>query len=1068
MRLVRSLSTFGDLGIVAASRSMLYNSARPKLTQKYERAILMSRLPAVHEGMLQQPKSEGILAVPVGTPEWFAWLDTTRSFTFEGAGGSFTARHEERSGRRFWYAYRQQEGVLRKTYLGRSADLTLQRLEQAAATLAQADGRQARASAPSSRAHSHIHTHAHDHASHHTQAEWSMPLIATKIAMPPPVPALIERPQAVAHCLECLERPCTIISAPPGFGKTTLLLMACEQVRLRGWRVAWLSLEEAEQDPVRFWSYTLAALDAAYPGVSTLARRLLETLHPAPIEQGLTALVNALADIETPLVLVLDDYHRAATPASDQGLAFLIEHAPATLHLVITTRAEPALPLSRLRAQGRIAELHTADLRFSAEEAGRFLRETMRLALPQEQLARLSGQAEGWVAGLQLAALSLRDQGNQGDTLDIPATAATTPRYIADYLIAEVLDHQPPEVQAFLLQTSVLERLIGPLCDAVTGCSDSAAMLVRLMQAHLFVTPLDAGQTWYRYHHLFAEVLRERLARTAPDTLRLCHRRAAAWLREQGMTGEAIRHLIAAKAYDEAAALIEAESDRLTMHGEIASLGRWAHMLPRDVMLAHPNLAVLSTTSLILRGEGTDAVLLLDDLERRLARNEEEASEVQGEIAVIRALMTLIAGDFIKGAALAGEALRQLRPESQLLRGLALWIVNIVGVMGDEDLAETSQALTGMVEESLRAGNVLVAFIGLITRAGIEVYQGRLHRAAQTCRETLRLVPRMDGQELPITAMAYCLLGEIRREWNDLAGAEDDLRHALAVAGPLSSAEFVNDGLVSLAMVQAAHGNFDEALATFEELRHLIHTQQLAAWDAIQMEIMWVRVLLAQGNVAEAAHWAEMLRRNRQQQHPNTTFQLLRELEDLSLTRVALAEGHLDGVITTLEALCKAARSAGRMRNLLDARMLLARARWMSGEGETALCDLDAALALAAPEGFARVFLDEGEPMADLLEKYVASYPLRTREHAYAHKLLAAFGRSVAPSASDPISITLSPRELDVLRLLAAGSSNEQIAKELVVALSTVKWHVANIYRKLGVAGRVQVITRARELHLIA
>jgi LuxR family maltose regulon positive regulatory protein len=992
----------------------------------------MSRLPAVRNGMLHTALREAL--TQVGTPEWFVWLQEARSFTYAGAAGTFTARHEERSGHRFWYAYRQRDGALRKSYLGRSRDLTLQRLEQTAQVLGHTDS---------------------PRSSDNAADGWSAPLITTKIAVPQPGLSLASRPAVVARCLERCERPCTIIAAPAGFGKTTLLIMASEQLTKRGWKIAWVSLEETEQDPVRFWMYALAALDGAQPGISATSLRLLQTPRPLPMERALTVLINELATATTPIVLVLDDYHRAATQASDAALTFLIEHAPTTLHLVVATRSDPALPLARLRAQGRIGELHATDLRFSVDEADRFMRETMHISLPDDQLARLEERTEGWVAGLQLAALSLRDQASMQNLV---ADTSTAPRYIAEYLIDEVLEHQPEDVQAFLLQTAPLERLCGPLCDAVTGRTDSAAMLARLMQAQLFVTPLDTARTWYRYHHLFSEVLRERLERAAPGALEQCHRCAAAWLQQEGMIGEAIRHLIAAQAFIEAAPIIEGETDRRVLRGEIAGLVAEVRALPRDVLLRHPHLSVLFAAGLLLQGIPSEATAWLDTLERHLTERRALSVEIGGEIAVIRALLLLWAGDVASGAALAREAVMQLSPANQLLRALALWLTNIVGVLGEDDLSEAERTMSEIADESLRAANTLVALLALVTKADIEVYQGRLHRAAQTSREALRLVPHANGQDHPVAAMAYCLLGEIRREWNDLDGAEGELRHALAIG----NVDIMVEGPISLAMVQSARGRFEEALAPLEE----IPVRQLSPWDVTQIEVARVRVLIAQGQLAEAARWAEACQRSRQEHCPISALALFREMEDLALARVVLAQKRPGAVVAPLEDLCARATRAGRLRNVLEARMLLARARWISGEIDAALRDLDTALALAAPEGFIRVFLDEGESLADLLAHYISVRP-PSSERAHAHRLLVAFGRAHEPSALSR-SIRLSPRELDVLRLLATGRSNEAIATELVVALSTVKWHVAQIYRKLGVTGRVQAVTRSRELHLIA
>lgn len=388
------------------------------------------------------------------------------------------------------------------------------------------------------------------------------------------------------------------------------------------------------------------------------------------------------------------------------------------------------------------------------------------------------------------------------------------------------------------------------------------------------------------------------------------------------------------------------------------------------------------------------------------------------------------------------------------------------GVAGADDLTDVSQKITEIAEESLRAGNLLVAVIALVTQASIEMYQGRLHSAAQTCREGLRLSQHTGGNELPSMAIIYCVLAEIRREWNDLDGAENDINHAKEIGLYPHYSEFLNDGLVSLALIQAERGRGDEALATCEEIRHEVKTQRLASMDMRQMEVVRVQILLMHGHVSEAVRWATEHEQRRKEHDPLNEMLVLRVDEDLALARVALAQGHTDQVIAILEDLCAHAERSGRLHNVVEGKMLLARARWAAGEIDAAMRDLDASLAIAAPEGFMRIYLDGGEQMADLLAGYVASrVPSPERTHAL--KLLAAFGRAVDPPAHS-VSITLSPRELEVLRLLATGHSNEAIASELVVALSTVKWHVAQIYRKLGVRGRVQAIARARDLCLIA
>lgn len=989
----------------------------------------MSRLPIVRDGLLIS--TPGATPIAVGSAEWFDWLNgEARSFAFENEQGTFTARREVRAGGQFWYAYRRKAGQLHKVYLGRSVDLDDEHLDEAARALASES-----VARPETR----------------WNATTTPPMIATKITIPQPGLALISRPAIMTRCLEAIDHPCTIVTAPAGFGKTTLLIMASEELKARGWAIAWVTIEEAEHDPVRFWRYLLDALDKAIPGVSGTARQLIATPRAFANEHITTLLINALAMSTQPVALILDDYHRAANPKSDLALSFLIEHAPATFHLVVTTRADATFPQPRLRAQGKIADLHASDLRFTIDEAGRFLRETMHLALDPEDIAQIDERTEGWVAGLQLAALSLRDQAALPDRL-------TPPRYVAEYLIEEVLKHQPEDVQSFLLQTCVLERLSGPLCDAITGRNDSTALLAKLMQAQLFITPLDAGHTWYRYHHLFADVLRERLTRTAPDLATTCHRRAATWMQEAGIINEAIHHLIAARCLDEAATLIEGEGDRLIFSGEVAGVAAWIHLLPREVLLWHPHLCILFAAGLILRGEASEATNWISALEAHLHQHAIFSSTIDGEIAVVRSILSLFSGDFVEAATLARRAIDQLATDDHLLRLLAIWLVNITGIIYNEDLNSINRRMHEMFEESISSGNILVAYFAKITRANIEMQQGYLQQALHSCQEAERLAKYPN---IMMTSLSNCLIGEIRRERNDLDGAETLIRQALALTLYPNNSEYIIDGLISLAKIHAEHGRSDEALATCEEIRQLIKTQHLAAVDLDQMEVVRVHVLIMLGHLREAEQWANERMHLREM---GKGFPMYRDIEDIALARVALTQGRATEIIEPMEDICARAEHNGRNRYMLEARALLSRTHWVTGACDAAWRELDSVLTFAASEGFVRLFIDEGEQMADILVGYCANRP-PSRERSYALKLLTAFGRTITV---DPLANPLSPREFDVLRLLATGRSNDAIADTLIVARSTVKWHITQIYRKLGVNGRVQAITRARELRLIA
>ncbi|HET9980811.1 MAG TPA: LuxR C-terminal-related transcriptional regulator, partial [Ktedonobacterales bacterium] len=464
-------------------------------------------------------------------------------------------------------------------------------------------------------------------------------------------------------------------------------------------------------------------------------------------------------------------------------------------------------------------------------------------------------------------------------------------------------------------------------------------------------------------------------------------------------------------------------------------------------------------------------------LEQRYSGANPLPEAMRGELDAVRAFLQLWSGDIAGGAARAQQALRRLPPDERLLRMLTIWMSQVIGLFGEGNLAEAERSVSVVAEDSRRSGNMLVAFIALVTKASAQIYRCRLRDAAETCEEALRLLPEHGKVEVPMAAMAYCLLGEIRREWNDLDTAETLLRRALTISENLGSPEYINDGLIYLGQVLLARGQYDEALATFERIRTMVRARQLAPWDLTQMEIMRARALIARGDLEDASRWAEARLRMRQRGDvgPTPPLAFMNDLEDLSIARIFLARGDADAATTILEPVRARAMETEQWRNLMEARMLLALAHAQTGATDAALCELDAALTIAAPEGFVRVFLDEGESLADLLERYLASQPRESstapraapgaREHA--RRLLAAFGRAVE-STPGALAETLSAREIDVLRLLAQGHSNEAIASDLVLALSTIKWHVAHIYRKLGVRGRVQAVARARELRLIA
>ena len=566
--------------------------------------------PVVRGGTLiyQQDDHEQMLVVE--TAAWFAWLATASTFAFTSDTGTFTARKERAGNQRggwYWKAYRTQHGKHSSLYLGKTETLTLERLNAVAQVLSDSSNKDAGRAADEGSL-----SPAREEAKRRvTTTKHADPLLATKLYVPRPPLQLVYRPRLVERLQQTMERRLTLIAAPAGFGKTTLLSAWLQDAPVSP---AWVSLDNGDDDPTRFWSYTLAALDTVRSGLGAIGLPLLQSPQPPPLEIILTAVINHLETLPGELVLVFDDYHVITAQPIHASVTFLLEHLPAHLHLVIATRADPPLPLARLRSKGQLVEIRSTDLRFTREEATSFLSQTIGTEISTEDITALETRTEGWIAGLQLAALSL--QGRQ-DTSQFMQAFTGTHRFVVDYLTQEVLARQPADVQSFLLQTAILERLCGSLCEAVTGEPEGQAMLERLEEANLFLLPLDDERRWYRYHQLFAEMLRQRLQRVQPDRVALLHQRASAWYAQHELIREAVHHALAAPDFAQAARLVEQAFNALVRRGEIATLQRWAAALPDELVRSNIELSVLQGWLLFVRGKHDAAELHLQDIERR-------------------------------------------------------------------------------------------------------------------------------------------------------------------------------------------------------------------------------------------------------------------------------------------------------------------------------------------------------------------------------------------------------------------------------------------------------------------
>ena len=908
-------------------------------------------------------------------------------------------------------------------------------------------------------------------------------LLDTKLYLPRSPRGLVPRPRL----RERLDRGATstlmLVSAPAGFGKSTLLaewLTAGPAAPDDERSAAWLSLDRGDNNPVAFWTYVIAALRTMAPRVGARALALLQETQPAPIETVLTTLLNDLADVAGDLVLVLDDYHLIDAPDLMAGMAFLLDHAPPGLHLVIAGRADPPLPLARLRARGQLVEVRAADLRFTPEEAVAYLNGAMGLDLTEADVAALEGRTEGWIAALQLAALSMQ---GRDDVSGFIAGFAGDARYVVDYLVEEVLQRQPDTVQGFLLHTSVLDRLSGPLCDAVTGDGGGRAMLENLDRGNLFLVPLDDRRRWYRYHHLFADVLRARLLDEQPDHIPELHRRASDWYEANGERAVAIDHALAAADFDRAADLVELAAPTLQRLRQEGTLRRWMESLPDEQFRVRPVLSNDYVGSLMSTGqfEGIepylqnaerwlDAVSAADGRGRQdrpadlVVVDEDRFRTLAVSVAVHRAGQALMLGDAAGCIAHAQRALDLAGADDHLGRAAGSALIGLAS-WGTGDVMAAQAGYTESWKHMQRAGHIADVFGLAVTLGDLHVVQGRLGDAMRTYEEALRLAVEQGGSVLRGTADMYVGMAAVHRERDDLPAATALLLRSQELGEHLGLPQNPHRWRVAMARVREAEGDLEGAATLLAEAER-VYAGDFSP-DVRPIAAMRARVLIAQGRWADALVWA----RDRGLSVDDEVG-YLREFEHMTLARALLARCRseraapsLDAAVGLLQRLLPAADRGGRTGSVIEILVLQALAQQLRGDVPAAMVPLGQALTLAEPEDYARVFLDEGPPMADLL----AAAAQRGTARDYVRRLLAAAG-DIGPARStsaETLTEPLSGRELDVLRLLGTDLGGPEIARELVLSLNTVRTHTKNIYAKLGVNNRRAAVRRAQELDLL-
>jgi LuxR family maltose regulon positive regulatory protein len=941
-------------------------------------------------------------------------------------------------------------------------------------------------------------------------------LLKTKLYIPPLRPNLVARPRLIERLNQGLQlgHRLSLISAPAGFGKTTLVTEWLSKLPKRvsitpspthsltptplhpptRSPIAWLSLDEGDDDLTRFLAYLVAALQSIELTIGEGALAMLQSPQPPPTEAILTALLNDIAAFPEDFTLVLDDYHLidsrpidastsgGALTSVDRALAFLLEHLPPQMHLVVATREDPNLPLARLRVRGQLTELRAADLRFTPDEAAGFLNRAMGLNLSAEEIAALETRTEGWIAGLQMAALALQGLSMQGrdDTSAFIQAFTGSHHFVLDYLVGEVLQRQPEHVRDFLLQTSILDRLSGPLCEAVTGQQDGKGTLEALERGNLFVILLDDKRQWYRYHHLFADVLGARLMEELPDQVPTLHERASEWYEQDGSPADAIRHALAAGDFERAAGLVELAWPAMDWSFQSDAWLGWVKALPDELVRARPVLCVGYAWALLNIGQLEAGEQRLRDAERWLDTiddrdelpkvrpagmvvvDEEQFGSLPASIASARLYYAQTLGDAAGTVKYARRALdllpegdHQERGRVAVLLGLAYW--------ANGDLDEAHQSFVDAMADFQLAGNILYAISFTFILADIRLTQGRLREAISTYERSLQLAADQGEPELQGTAYLYLGLSELYRELGDLDVARQYMLRSEELGD--QSEVYQYRWCRAQARIKEAQGDLDSALALLDEAKRTLDYKNPIP-DVRPIVALKTRLWVAQGRLPEAIEWAR-----ERGLSVDDELSYLREFEHATLARVLMAQYKSDRVehsihdaMGLLERLLKAAEEGGRMGSVIEVLIVLALARHVSGDTPRALDALERALTLAEPEGYVRIFLEEGSIMEALLQE-AAKQGVAPN---YISRIRAAFQElEDKETIPQPLIEPLSERELEVLKLLGTELTGPEIARELMVSLNTMRTHTKNIYSKLGVNNRRAAVRRAEELYLL-
>jgi LuxR family maltose regulon positive regulatory protein len=924
-------------------------------------------------------------------------------------------------------------------------------------------------------------------------------ILQTKLSIPPVRTDLVQRQRLFEVLNQGLQRKLTLVSAPAGFGKTTLLMA---WTRICGRPVAWLSLDDGDNDPVRFLAYLIASLRKID---AEIGKDLLEKLasprfsDPDSLfshEDLLAGLINRLDEIAESFVFILDDYHVISAQPVHETMGFLLDHLPTQMHLVIASRADPPLPLARLRGRGQLNELRLSDLRFTDEEAGSFLKKIMGLDLRPEQLSALTHKTEGWIAGLQMAALSM--QGREDLSSFIGAFTGSN-RFILDYLIEEVLQRQPSLIQDFLLKTSILEQLSGPLCDYVLGDGsqraeeetlisplyplfrNSQAVLEHLDQANLFIVCLDDQREWYRYHRLFSDLLHKRLYQTWPDLERMLNFRASEWFERHGYMQEAIEHAFSANEPSRAAQLVEQIAEALLKRSEVATLRRWLDRLPDEQVSTRPALCIYHAWILLMSNRP------LEDIKERLDQAVSKDEAFSSKVSVLRAYIAALGGQLARAAALARQALKGLEERDSFLRSLAL-IILASSELSDGSPRAGYRALDQAARISEQSGNVMASVMVLASMAEDCRKQGQLRQVETLYQQALDLAVDSKGRRLPIAGRPLIGMGDLMRERNQLGVAERYLEEGIELIRQWGLIGAYS-GYLSLVRLRQAQRDLPGALEVLEEARRIALSTEVTEIDDLAVAVVQASIWIALGDLQSAEQWVE--RRELLKEIDETllseseryVYAHLRKYEQLVLARLRLAQGRKEEALGLLDYLLPIVEKIPRVGMAIEIQVLRAIAFHQLGNDDQAMQALENALSMAEPGDYVRIFLDEGRLVQSLLKlensRLAGDAPLKP----YVERLLVEYQAAetesrtpvqphettIAPEdVEHPLPEPLSERELEVLGYLRSSLTVPEIAAELYIAESTVRSHVKSIYAKLGVHRRMDAVQRAKELSMFS